>query len=91
MRTGRLALVAAVLVASRDARAQAPVPPSQDDQAVRYGVTKSRDSVTIGEPFEIRVRIRAPADAHDPFSQRIRTLPERCRAAIRASSRRRTA
>lgn len=31
--------------------------------SVRYGVTKSRDTVTVGEPFEIRVRIRAPADA----------------------------
>src|SRR5258705_146056 len=39
--------------------------PSQPEAApsVRYGVTKSRDTVTVGEPFEIRVRVRAPADA----------------------------
>jgi hypothetical protein len=36
-------------------------------QSVRFGVTKSKDSVTIGEPFEIRIRIRAPADASIRF------------------------
>jgi hypothetical protein len=35
----------------------------QGSQPVRYGITKSRDTVTVGEPFEVRVRIRAPADA----------------------------
>lgn len=30
---------------------------------VQYGVTLSRDTVTIGEPFEVRVRVRAPAGA----------------------------
>jgi hypothetical protein len=34
---------------------------------VRYGVTKSRDTVTVGQPFEIRVRVRAPADAEIRF------------------------
>ena len=37
------------------------------EPSVRYGVTKSRDTVTVGEPFEIRVRIRAPADAEIRF------------------------
>lgn len=37
------------------------------DPSVRYGVTKSKDTVTVGEPFEIRVRIRAPADAQVRF------------------------
>jgi hypothetical protein len=31
------------------------------------GVTVSKDTVTIGEPFEIRIRIRAPADAQIHF------------------------
>jgi hypothetical protein len=30
---------------------------------VSYGVTKSRDTVTVGEPFVVRVRVRAPAGA----------------------------
>jgi hypothetical protein len=35
--------------------------------SVRYGITKSKDSVTVGEPFELRVRIRAPVDAEIRF------------------------
>jgi hypothetical protein len=42
---------------------------TQDDQAVRFGVTTSRDTVTVGEPFEIRIRIRAPADAEISFPE----------------------
>jgi hypothetical protein len=38
-------------------------------QSVQYGVTKSADSVTVGEPFEIRVRVRAPADASIRFPE----------------------
>jgi hypothetical protein len=38
-------------------------------QSLRYGVTKSKDSVTIGEPFDIRVRVRAPADAEIRFPE----------------------
>jgi hypothetical protein len=53
-------LAAAVCAGALDAQAPAP---SQDDQIVRYGITKSKDTVTVGEPFEIRVRVRAPADA----------------------------
>lgn len=37
------------------------------EPSVRYGVTKSRDTVTVGEPFEVRVRIRVPADAQITF------------------------
>jgi hypothetical protein len=43
------------------AAAQAP--------SVRYGITKSKDTVTVGEPFEIRVRVRAPADAEVRFPE----------------------
>lgn len=35
--------------------------------SIRYGVTKSKDSVTVGETFEIRVRVRAPSDADIRF------------------------
>ena len=38
-------------------------------QSLRYGVTKSKDSVTVGEPFDIRVRVRAPADAEIRFRE----------------------
>jgi hypothetical protein len=37
------------------------------EPSLRYGVTKSKDTVTVGEPFEIRVRIRAPVDAQITF------------------------
>jgi hypothetical protein len=37
------------------------------EPSIRYGVTKSRDTVTVGEPFEVRVRIRVPADAQIAF------------------------
>jgi hypothetical protein len=36
-------------------------------QAVRAGVTVSKDTVTVGEPFEVRIRVRAPADAEIRF------------------------
>lgn len=42
---------------------------SEAPWSVRFGVTKSKDSVTIGEPFEIRVRIRAPAGASIRFPE----------------------
>lgn len=34
---------------------------------VSTGVTMSKDTVTIGEPFEVRVRVRAPYDAQISF------------------------
>jgi len=46
-----------LLLLAQPALAQQP----QND--VAYGLTKSRDTVTIGEPFEIRVRVRAPLGA----------------------------
>ena len=36
---------------------------------VQSGVTVSRDTVTIGEPFEVRVRVRAPAGAQIRFPE----------------------
>jgi hypothetical protein len=36
---------------------------------VRTGVTVSRDTVTVGEPFEVRVRIRAPLGAEIRFPE----------------------
>lgn len=54
---GRLLL--ALVVAPLALAAQSP-PASRP---VRTGVTSSRDTVTVGEPFEIRVRVSAPADA----------------------------
>jgi hypothetical protein len=36
-------------------------------QQVQSGVTVSRDTVTIGEPFEVRVRVRAPAGSQIRF------------------------
>jgi len=40
---------------------------AQSSQPVRAGVTISKDSVTIGEAFEVRVRVRAPANAKIVF------------------------
>ena len=47
----------------------ASVLPAQgsDTPSLRYGITKSKDTVTVGEVFEVRVRIRAPADAEIRF------------------------
>jgi hypothetical protein len=42
---------------------------AQAAPSVRYGITKSKDTVTVGEPFEIRVRVRAPADAEVRFPE----------------------
>jgi len=38
-----------------------------DVPSLRYGIVKSKDTVTVGEPFEIRVRVRAPSDAEIRF------------------------
>ncbi|HJQ19274.1 MAG TPA: DUF4381 family protein [Gemmatimonadaceae bacterium] len=42
---------------------------AQQAPSVRYGITKSRDTVTVGEAFDIRVRFRAPADAEVRFPE----------------------
>ena len=39
------------------------------EPAVRAGVSLSRDTVTVGEPFELRVRVRAPAGARISFPE----------------------
>lgn len=38
-------------------------------QSVQSGVTVSKDTVTIGEPFEVRVRVRAPAGSQIRFPE----------------------
>lgn len=43
--------------------AQQRAAPTDDGSRVSFGVTKSRDTVTVGEPFLVRVRIRAPLGA----------------------------
>jgi hypothetical protein len=52
------ALAAAVSGAPRPAAAQPTSPPR-----VRSGVTVTPDTVTVGDPFEVRVRVAAPAGA----------------------------
>lgn len=46
---------------------QDALPSPETGPSVRYGVTKSKDTVTVGERFEIRVRVRAPTDADIRF------------------------
>ena len=46
--------------AATPASAQQPV-------RVQAGVSISKDTVTVGEPFEVRIRVRAPADARIAF------------------------
>jgi hypothetical protein len=40
---------------------------AQQAPSVRYGITKSRDTVTVGEVLEVRVRVRAPAESEVRF------------------------
>ena len=56
------ALVAVVALAALPCDAMA-----QAGGEVRYGITRSHDTVTVGERFEIRVRVRAPVDAQITF------------------------
>jgi hypothetical protein len=58
-RWGRLAFAVCLPLAAASGQGTEP--------SIRYGVTQSRDTVTVGEPFEIRVRIRVPADAEITF------------------------
>lgn len=66
-RSGRSLLLlfacAVILATALSARALAQA----DNPSLRYGVTKSKDSVTVGEAFEVRVRLRAPSDAEIRF------------------------
>jgi hypothetical protein len=43
--------------------------PGSASRNVLSGVTLSKDTVTVGEPFEVRVRVRAPADASIRFPE----------------------
>ena len=40
---------------------------AQQPVRVQAGVSISKDTVTVGEPFEVRIRVRAPADARITF------------------------
>jgi len=53
--------VICIALASASLVAQAP--------SVRSGVTISKDTVTVGEPFDIRIRVRAPAGATIQFPE----------------------
>jgi len=46
-----------------------PALAAAQEPSVRYGITKSKDTVTVGEPFEVRVRMRAPAEAEIRFPE----------------------
>ncbi len=54
-------------VATSAQAAQQRTAPAEDGVRLSFGVTKSRDTVTVGEPFEVRVRIRAPYGASIRF------------------------
>jgi hypothetical protein len=58
-----LTMVVALLATATQVLAQA----QNASRAVSAGVTTSKDTVTVGEAFEIRVRVRAPADASIRF------------------------
>lgn len=61
-------VISGLVLATSPLRSQ--VPPATSHQApatIQYGVTKSRDTVTVGEPFEVRVRVRAPAGSRITF------------------------
>lgn len=65
----RLAPLVAVAVAGAAAvvplRAQVPAVPAPD--RVQYGVTQSADTVTVGDPFRVVVRVRAPLGSQVEF------------------------
>ena len=60
MHLASLALLACGVMAA--AAQQPPV-------RVQAGVSISKDTVTVGEPFEVRIRVRAPADARITFPE----------------------
>lgn len=49
--------------------AAAPIAAPIAAQNVRAGVSQSKDTVTVGEPFEVRVRIRAPLGSEIRFPE----------------------
>lgn len=58
------AAVVAVTATPRSAHAQAPAPAPD---RVQYGVTQSADTVTVGDPFRVVVRVRAPIGSQIEF------------------------
>lgn len=63
----RLSALGLTLALASIARAQAPATSPQPPAAIQYGVTISRDTVTVGDPFEVRVRVRAPIGSRITF------------------------
>lgn len=65
----------ALLAGAAPSRAQLQVPRAQRPapngvaETVKYAVRLSKDTVTVGEPFAIRVRVRAPAGAEIRFPE----------------------
>jgi hypothetical protein len=62
---GAVAVLSCAVPAAAQGREPARRPAAQapDTQRVSFGVAVSSDTVTIGQPFELRVRVRAPAGA----------------------------
>lgn len=59
----------ASLLAHGSVQAQAPTTNRQPPTTIQYGLTKSRDTVTVGEPFEVRLRVRAPRGSRIRFPE----------------------
>jgi len=57
------------LLASEALHAQTPASSPQSPASIQYGLTKSRDTVTVGEPFEVRLRVRAPRGSRIRFPE----------------------
>jgi hypothetical protein len=63
------ACLGVLLLPTRAVRAQPDAVSRQPSASIQYGITKSRDTVTVGEPFEVRVRVRAPAGSRITFPE----------------------
>lgn len=61
------ACVGALLLPTRTVVAQPDAVSRQPSAGLQYGITTSKDTVTVGEPFEVRVRVRAPAGSRITF------------------------
>lgn len=61
------ACVGALLLPTRALVAQPDAVSRQPSAGIQYGITTSKDTVTVGEPFEVRVRVRAPAGSRITF------------------------
>jgi hypothetical protein len=68
---GRWAVVGilAALCVAGAAPAQQPSAADRPPSTIQYGLTKSRDSVTVGEPFEVRLRVRVPVGSRIRFPE----------------------